>query len=112
MDLTVLESLRALESDEPGIVADVVATFLRDAPAKLSRILAALDAADAKVAERSAHGLRGSAGAIGARGLASLCQVIEEKSRRGELDACREPAAALTDELARVRAFLEPQAAA
>ncbi len=42
MDLTVLEGLRALETDAPGIVADVIATFLRDAPGKLSRILAAV----------------------------------------------------------------------
>ena len=110
MDLTVLEGLRALESDAPGIVADVIATFLRDAPGKLARILAALSAGDAGSVEKSAHGLKGSAGAIGASRMASLCHVIEENSRQNDLDACREPASALAEEFARVRAFLEPQA--
>jgi PAS domain S-box-containing protein len=110
MDLTVLEGLRALETDAPGIVADVIATFLRDAPGKLSRILAAVSSGDAGSAEKSAHGLKGSAGAIGASRMASLCHVIEQKSAQNDLEACREPASALAEEFARVRAFLEPQA--
>ena len=110
MDLAVLEGLRALETDAPGIVADVIATFLRDAPGKLSRILAALSAGDAGSAEKSAHGLKGSAGAIGASRMAALCHVIEQNSGQHDLEACREPASALAEEFVRVRAFLEPQA--
>ena len=109
MDLTVLDGLRALETDAPGIVADVIETFLRDAPAKLGRIVDALAATDAAGVERNAHGLKGSAGAIGATRMFEFCDEIERRSSEGNLSACREPAAALADEFARVRAFLEPQ---
>ena len=109
MDLSVLEGLRELETDAPGIVADVIETFLRDAPAKLGRIVEGLAASDAAIVERNAHGLKGSAGAIGATRMFACCDEIERQSRGGNLGACREPATALADEFARVRAFLEPQ---
>jgi CheY-like chemotaxis protein/HPt (histidine-containing phosphotransfer) domain-containing protein/anti-sigma regulatory factor (Ser/Thr protein kinase) len=107
MDRSVLESLRALETDAPGLVSDVLGTFLRDTPVKLARLAAALEQQDAATAERSAHGVKGSSGAIGATRMTALSLEIERNCRQGHLEACREPMAALDVEFGRVRTFLE-----
>jgi PAS domain S-box-containing protein len=107
MDRSVLEGLRALETDAPGLVIDVLGAFLRDTPVKLACLAAALDQQDAATAERSAHGVKGSAGAIGATRMTALSLEIEQNCRLGQLEVCREPMAALDVEFARVRTFLE-----
>lgn len=98
IDTSVLMQLRELEADVPGLVADVVTTFLRETPGRIERLRAALPVGDVHEVERAAHGLKGSAGAVGAARLGRAAAAIEERSRLGDLDACRESLAALEAE--------------
>ena len=106
LDASVLSQLRALEADVPGLVNDVVTTFLRETPVRIDRLCAALAAADSQEAERAAHGLKGSAGAVGATRLSRIAGEIEERSRLADLAACRSSIAALESEFEQVRSEL------
>ena len=88
VDLQVLLQLRELEADVPGLVADVVSTFLRETPGRIDRIRSAFDSTDAAALEKAAHGLKGSAAAIGAQRLTCLCEEIERCARDGNLPEC------------------------
>jgi CheY-like chemotaxis protein/HPt (histidine-containing phosphotransfer) domain-containing protein len=103
LDRSVLAQLRELETDVPGLVGDVVTTFLRETPARLDRLRAALAAGDAQEVERAAHSLKGSAGSIGARRLGELAADIEGRSRVLDLDWCRTSIARLDAEFVEVQ---------
>jgi signal transduction histidine kinase/CheY-like chemotaxis protein len=103
----VLAGLRELEVDDPGLVADVVSTFLRETPHRLKRVQAAFDSADAPGLERAAHGLKGSADAVGAQRLARLCEEIESSGRMGHTADCAPSLAALAAAFAEAREILE-----
>jgi PAS domain S-box-containing protein len=106
VDLSVLDGLRALEADAPGLVADVVATFIRETTSRLERLAEAVAQGDGVAAGKTAHGLKGASGAIGARTMTSLCDAIERLCAAGQVEACGPPAADLRAEFARVQVFL------
>ena len=58
----------------PGLLSDVITTYLRETPGRIDRIIAAVGNGDAKIAERRAHGLKGSSSALGALKMAKLCE--------------------------------------
>jgi signal transduction histidine kinase/DNA-binding response OmpR family regulator len=106
LDSGVLGQLRELETSMPGLLADVISTFLRETPGRIDRIVSALESSDKSAAEAASHGLKGSAAAIGATRLAALCAEIERHCRAGTTGHCSAPAAALTGEFTRVRELL------
>ena len=106
LDSVVLGQLRELETSMPGLLADVISTFLRETPGRIDRIVSALERADTSAAETASHGLKGSAAAIGATRLAALCAEIERHCRAETTDQCSAPAAALNGEFTRVRDLL------
>ncbi len=103
----VLARLRELEADAPGLVADVLSTFLRETPHRIKRVQAAFDNADAPGLESAAHGLKGSADAVGAQRLSRLCEEIERSGRIGHAADCSPSVAALAAAFAEVREILE-----
>jgi signal transduction histidine kinase/DNA-binding response OmpR family regulator len=107
IDVEVLSRLRELEADVPGIVAEVLTTFVRDTPDRMERLITAINSADASAADAAAHSLKGSAGAVGAVRLAELCADIERCSRKGALSECAPSVASLSDEFDRVREILQ-----
>ena len=106
VDTQVIAKLRELESDIPGLVADVIATYLRETPGRIERIIAAVSNGDAKAAQQGAHGLKGSSSALGALRMAMLCEEIERGSEAGNLTGCARLTALLTQEFDRVNRSL------
>jgi len=107
IDAQVVARLHELETDVPGLVADVVSTFLRETPDRIERITAAYDVGDFGALEAAAHGLKGSAGAVGAQRLARLCAEIERSGHERSLNDAAVSTAALKDEFSHVREVLQ-----
>jgi HPt (histidine-containing phosphotransfer) domain-containing protein len=77
-DSARLESLAALETGScPGLVRDVVLTFLDTVPRSLNTLRDAFLRGDAETVERVAHSLRGSCGLVGARQMAEYAGNVE-----------------------------------
>jgi CheY-like chemotaxis protein len=107
IDLAMLRSLRASQSPgEPDIVAEVVALFLKEAPARLASLREAALGGDLAAASRAAHTLKGSAGHLGARTFSTLCARFEEKVRAGRPFDVAFAVDAIAEELDRVSAAL------
>lgn len=86
VDMKVIESLRELGGDDdPGLVTELIALFLDDAPKRLAEIETALATGDSKLLERAAHTLKSSAANVGAAGLSKLCGEMEERVRSRDL---------------------------
>ncbi len=107
VDQAVLGRLRQLDAEVPGFFSEVVATFLRETPSRIERLVAAVESAEATAAQRAAHGLKGSAGTIGALRMASLCEEIERQAGSGDLSICQLSMTALEEEFRSVKEILQ-----
>ena len=105
LDEGVVQSLMSVD-DDGTLMDEVVATFLRIAPARLAAIRKAAKG-NAALLEREAHSFLGSCGNIGARRMAELCARLEVLGRSGSTEGAAEIARTLEEELASVRPQLE-----
>ncbi len=105
LDETVVQSLLSVD-DDGTLMDEVVATFLRIAPARLAAIRKAAKGNAAQL-EREAHSFLGSCGNIGARRMAELCARLEVLGRSGSTEGAPEIARTLEEELQAVRPQLE-----
>ena len=71
------ESLSEICGGDPEIIAEVLDTFLTEAPADLGRIANALDARDHRALGIASHGLKGTCLTVGAEALAETCRQLE-----------------------------------
>jgi CheY-like chemotaxis protein len=107
VDLAMLRTLRASQGPgDPDIVAEVIALFLKEAPARLASLREAAVDGDLAAASRAAHTLKGSAGHLGARTFSTLCARFEEKVRAGRPFDVAFAVDAIAEELDRVSAAL------
>jgi HPt (histidine-containing phosphotransfer) domain-containing protein len=81
-----IASLATLEKDMPGFVADLVQSYLADAPVQLAGIRCGLAAGSPEAVTFAAHSLKSQSAAMGAKDLATLCQAMEVRGRGGRLD--------------------------
>jgi HPt (histidine-containing phosphotransfer) domain-containing protein len=107
VDPQALARLRELEADVPGLVSDVLSTFLRETPDRIERIRAAFSTADAATLESAAHGLTGSASAVGAERLARLSAEIERCGQERLVGDCATSVEALTGAFLDAREILQ-----
>jgi HPt (histidine-containing phosphotransfer) domain-containing protein len=112
LDPDALANLRLLEKTEPGLAAEVVESFLGNAPRRLAEMRAALDAGDARALGKTAHALAGSCGTVGATPIGRLAAALEDLVRAGTLARAGELLAAAEAALPEVRRALEAAAAA
>jgi signal transduction histidine kinase/ActR/RegA family two-component response regulator/HPt (histidine-containing phosphotransfer) domain-containing protein len=89
VDSDALSSLRALERDGPGFLAEVVREFDEGFRQKLGDMQLAARENDGAALRGAAHFVKGSAGIVGAEGMASLCRRLE---RLGAEDKAKEAA--------------------
>ena len=103
IDAATFAELQASAGAE--FVAELVDTFLEEAPAMLEELRDALAGERAEAFRRAAHSLKSNANTFGALALGALARDLE----LGGLEAGRPPGtlAALADEYARVRADLQ-----
>ena len=103
-----LERLRAtLGNEATDVLAELVATFLDEAPRLLITLRRAVEEGAIPETRRAAHSLKGNATTFDATALAELCLSLEERTRAGSLDGAAELATAIEEEWARVRGVLE-----
>lgn len=93
-----------LDRDE-GLLADLVETYLSEAPGLLRRLHSALASRDAGAVERAATLARGAFLAIGAQAAAAAAAEIQRTARRRDL----EPAVAMMAHLRRESAEVETE---
>ncbi len=109
IDPAVLAELEAALG--PGSAAEIAASFLADAPARLDRMRALAASGAAEQLAREAHALAGSAGTLGLRGLAAAARSLElglaTATATADLPACLAPLEALAESAI---AWLKPQA--
>jgi len=105
LDETIVQNLMSVD-DDGTLMDEIVATFLRIAPARLTAIRKAAKG-NAAMLEREAHSFLGSCGNLGARRMAELCARLEVLGRSGSTEGAPAIASALEEELAAVRPLLE-----
>jgi two-component system, sensor histidine kinase and response regulator len=105
LDEAIVQNLMSVD-DDGTLMDEIVATFLRIAPARLTAIRKAAKG-NAAVLERESHSFLGSCGNIGARRMAELCARLEVLGRSGSTEGAPEIARALEEELAAVKPLLE-----
>jgi HPt (histidine-containing phosphotransfer) domain-containing protein len=66
-------------------VADLLETFMTDAPAMLNQIDSAIGNADAGTVRRIAHTLKSNAATFGAGALSEACRELEHAAKGGDL---------------------------
>jgi HPt (histidine-containing phosphotransfer) domain-containing protein len=82
LDLTVLDELRSLGGDDDSeLVAEVVNTFLEDAPERLQMMQAAVSSRDLDALSQAAHAMKSSSAYLGATMLSAIFQEIEMIAR-------------------------------
>ena len=102
VDRTALAKLAALVgSDE--VLADVIGSFLMDAPQLVASLRDALMQGDLRVAARNAHTLKSTSNSVGAHTLSRLCRQLEEMSVGGRIDEARRLFEQVERELTRVQ---------
>jgi CheY-like chemotaxis protein len=94
-DPVIAAALEELSGGDQEFLAELIETFLEDAPKLLRRLRAAEDAADADTVRLVAHSLKSNGAELGALTLSELCKELETLGRSGRLDG----AAALVDEV-------------
>ena len=77
--------LRRLCGDE-ALLAEVIALFLVDCPARLATIKLAVDARDGERIRTAAHALKGAAANLSARGVMEAARALEQIGASGDLD--------------------------
>jgi HPt (histidine-containing phosphotransfer) domain-containing protein len=106
LDASAIESLRELDGE--SFLAEVIDTFLGDAPALVAALRTTHEEGDAEELRRTAHILKSNGQIFGARRFSELCRDLEERARSGKLDGTAE----LLDRIDREYAALEEALAA
>jgi HPt (histidine-containing phosphotransfer) domain-containing protein len=96
LDPAALEGLREIGGDD--FVADLIETFLADAPP----LLAALRGTDADEVRRAAHTLKSNGATFGATTFSELCRELEMLAKTGDLAGAPDLTARIEDEYALV----------
>ena len=101
LDESAMESLKDLGGEE--FMAEVIDTFLGEAPALVATLRAAREAGDAELLRRTAHTLKSNGQTFGAADFSELCRELEHRAKNGELEG----AAGLVERIEREYRALE-----
>jgi HPt (histidine-containing phosphotransfer) domain-containing protein len=107
LDINAIEEVASLESAEhPGVLRELVETFLLEADRHQRAIEQSLNQGNAEGVRTQAHQINGSSRHLGARRLAEVCAEIESLAKVGNLDAARNRMPALKRQVERARTAL------
>ena len=105
IDLAVFRELQDTAGAE--FVAELVDTFLAEAPAMLAELRAARAATDGERFRRAAHSLKSNSASLGALTLSAMAKDLEMMGKAGTLGGVAAKLAAADVEYARVSTALE-----
>jgi HPt (histidine-containing phosphotransfer) domain-containing protein len=107
LDQSALDELNEVTGGDPEFMAELVNTFLEDAPMLMNDLQAALAAGNAGEVRRIAHGLKSNGMEFGAVKFAELCKTLERNAADGQLADADALLADIEAEFARVKDALE-----
>lgn len=106
LDETTLRRLQADIGGEPNVMAELIATFLRDAPRMIALMRDGLAAGNLRDLNRAAHTVKSTAAIFGAGALSQMCRELEADSKREMPPDAAPRVEAIAAEMARVEADL------
>jgi HPt (histidine-containing phosphotransfer) domain-containing protein len=107
LDQDALDALDEVTGGDAEFLAELVDTFLEDAPLLLTDLHQAIQAGDAGEVRRLAHSLKGNGRDFGANAFAQLCETLEHDAADGNLSAAQELFNDIEGEFPRVQDALE-----
>jgi signal transduction histidine kinase/DNA-binding response OmpR family regulator/PAS domain-containing protein len=106
LDQAALDNLRAMAGD-PEFLAQLIDTFLEDAPQLLDDLEQALVKKDAAGVRLAAHSLKSNGADFGATTFSALCQQLEMLGKSGKLGGAKALLTQVKEEFEKVKAALE-----
>jgi HPt (histidine-containing phosphotransfer) domain-containing protein len=106
LDPQALASLLAVIGGDKTMLAELIDSFLSEAPRLFAGLHEALEQKDAAKLRMSAHTIKSSARDFGALTLNQLCQELEDRGNAGELDDAPQRVAAIETEYRQVQTAL------
>ncbi|HKP97288.1 MAG TPA: Hpt domain-containing protein [Fibrobacteria bacterium] len=104
IDPAAIASLEELQEEgAPDFVADLIDSYLDEAPGRLSVIEAGIGSCDMIKVARACHILKGSSSNLGAERLSALCKDLEIKAATDQYKALPGACTKLIEEFANVR---------
>jgi signal transduction histidine kinase/DNA-binding response OmpR family regulator len=112
LDPAALESLRDVVGHDEAFFAELVLTFLDDAPKLLLGLRTALVAGDAAEVRRFAHSLKSNGAEFGADAFSQSCHQLESDAKGGDLGSAEAQAAQIEAQFVQVERSLRELLAA
>jgi PAS domain S-box-containing protein len=110
LDASVLEQVRALDSDGSGnFLRQLVDKYLSSSCADLDSLALSLNSRDAEALGKTAHRLKSASANLGAMTLSALCRDLEAAGRAGQIDDAGQLIDAIRAEYGRVSEALVDQ---
>ena len=106
LDLEVLQELLSMLGGDFSSLAEIIDSFLEDAPLLLDELQQYVADSDAPGIRRIAHSLKANGADFGAHTFSDLCAKVEELASEGALDDVPELVAQILDEYKKVEAAL------
>jgi HPt (histidine-containing phosphotransfer) domain-containing protein len=107
LDTSALHALRESVGGDAEFLAELVSTFLGEAPAQLAELRAAAASGNAADVRRIAHTLKSNGATFGIVGLTDACRELENRASEGDLGGADELVSTIAEELAEARPALE-----
>ena len=107
LDPSALDRLLELAGGDDAFVAEMIDTFLHDAPGLVQDMHSAIASGDAAALRRAAHSLKSNSRDFGAPVLSGMCLELETMGKEEALDSAPEKFAEAEVEYVRVTAALE-----
>lgn len=113
IDPAALDSFRQLAGEHASlIIADLLNTYLEDAPGRVDKMKQAVQEADPDALSDAAHALKSASANLGAKRLASLCADAEALGRAGSLEGAPDMVTQISQAYDTVRSAFETELAA
>jgi signal transduction histidine kinase/DNA-binding response OmpR family regulator/HPt (histidine-containing phosphotransfer) domain-containing protein len=106
LDSAALERLRETVGGDAAVLAELIDSFLEDAPRLLADLRRSLDAGDAAGVRLAAHSLKSNGAEFGAHAFSDTCKQLETLAKAGRLDGAGELLALAESEYEGVKAAL------
>jgi HPt (histidine-containing phosphotransfer) domain-containing protein len=107
LDRATLDGLFDSIGGDPEFLAELIDTYVGDAPVQLEALRAALATGAEADLVRPAHTMKSSSASLGALDLADRCRQLEASAKAGQSEGATEAVEAIAAELARVLEALE-----
>jgi HPt (histidine-containing phosphotransfer) domain-containing protein len=106
IDQMILNTLLESVGGDETFLAELMETYLQDAPAQLASMEQALSSGNAEEFRRAAHSLKANSASFGAVELSQVCRQLEELGKSGRLESAAEQVARAEIEFEKVKQAL------